>query len=432
VVAVYIEASRPALSKALQQLEDEGVLSQLKLRSPLGGLDVPSLVQTMEAPRFGGSVAGPDGASGERHDFAFTEGLGGLGSVSKPADTLDSPVTGQVPGGLANSSPAGDSQRFNTEVQTGVVELTRQWRARQLVEVADVPGSTTVTGESFFDGQSSTSSLKDGEKFIDQKPVLAKEKPSPGISPSVESFLATDESETSRRAYDVLAVPVPLPSLKISRIDVVADNRSASGVSLPPADPSTATTPAPAMMGERAAILPADAVPPAPPVSPTPSAKKAITPQAQNSAIANGEDKPFSRERSMSRQRSTSSETGYAYRQAVELRAVVPSGESPLERQSGNKSVSSKAQPEKPNDLSIMSGGAGTSAVESRNGLVQDPRVLNDEDSLKAEKLAEAAAGLTPHPQRSIASISKNEGRNPADQDIVRLLLILTDQPSSP
>ncbi|MBA4030458.1 MAG: hypothetical protein C0478_06145 [Planctomyces sp.] len=431
VVAVYIEASRPALSKALQQLEDEGVLSQIKLRSPLGGLDVPSLVQTMEAPRFGGSVTGRDEASGKHHDFAFTEGFGGVGGASKPADTLDSPVTDQVPGGLANSLPAGDSQRFNTEVQTGVVELTRQWRARQLVEVADVPGSTTATGEPFFDGQSSAVPWKDGEKLVDQN-VLANEKPSPGKSQSVESFLATDESETTYRAYDVLAVPVPLPSLKISRINVVADNRSASGLSVPATDPSMATTSVPAMMGEQAAIKPADATPAAPPVSPMPSAKKAITPPTQNSAIANGEDKPFSRERSMSRQRSTPSETGYAYRQAVELRAVVPLGESSLERQSGNKAASGKAQPEKPNDLSIMSGGAGTSGVESRNGLVQDPRVLTDEDSLKAEKLAEATAGLTPHPQRSIASMSKNEGRNPADQDIVRLLLILTDQLSSP
>lgn len=431
VVAVYIEAYRPALSKALQQLEDEGVLSQLKLRSPLGGLELPSLVQTMEAPRFGGTVAGRDEASGERHDFAFTEGLGGLGGASKPADTLDSPVTDQVTGGLANSTPAGDSQRLNADVQTGVVELTRQWRARQLVEVADVSGSTTATGEPSLDGRSSAAPWKDGEKPVDQN-VLAKGKPSPGKSQSVESFLATDESETARRAYDVLAVPVPLPSLKISRIDVVANNRSASEVSLPPADPSTANTSAPAMMGERVAIQPADAVPPAPPVSPTPSAKKAITPPAHNSAIANGEDKPFSRERSMSRQRSTPSETGYAYRQAVELRAVVSTREPFQAGRSDEKALSGTAQPEKPNDLSIMSGGAGISGVESRNGLMQDPRVLTDEDSLKAEKLAEAAAGLTPHSQRSIASMSKNEGRNPVDQDIVRLLLILTDQPSSP
>lgn len=413
IVAIYLDVTKSSLARVLTELEQDGLLAEARLRSPLELEPTLELTRSVRTPAATDFVADLKPAApvapGESNPQISAEAVIAMGSPARAGQPLE---TENVQKSLNEMQPA-QVEHF----QAGLLNLTERWFTQQSGGSPEHGLALAVTENQSAQTTKSMKSANSPERMLRH----------------VQNDITEDQKPEQERVHPPLlveAVPIPLPQLNYS---TGPESGRGSGIApeshagLPRQSAGMAAPNQPSLVKRNDPQHLAE----------SPVAAKEQSPSEANlNTSSNGVLNDQTTRRSSALPKSPQMDSGYAYRQAVEFRMPEPGSdayrtlsENHTQRSRNSATMNFHAEPsagQLPGPNAPMAAAlpvplatplAAGSISETISALAPENRIVTADQSAEDSRSREMETTL---PQ------------DVSDPDRVRLLLILKNQSAKP
>ncbi|ADG68077.1 hypothetical protein Plim_2251 [Planctopirus limnophila DSM 3776] len=410
IVAIYLDVTKSSLARVLTELEQDGLLAEARLRSPLELEPTLELTRSVRTPAATDFVADLKPATpvapGESNPQISAEAVIAMGTPARAGQPLE---TENVQKSLSEMQPAQEEH-----FQAGLLNLTERWFTQQSGGSPEHGLALAVTENQSAQTTNSMKSANSPERMLRH----------------VQNDITEDQKLEQERVHPPLmveAVPIPLPQLNYStgpESGIAPEShagltRQIAGMAAPN-QPSLAKRNDPQHLAE------------------SPVAAKEQSPSEANlNTSSNGVLNDQTTRRTSALPKSPQMDSGYAYRQAVEFRMPEPGSdvyrtlsENHAQRSRNSTTMNFHAEP----SAGQLPGPNAPMAAALPVPLATPPA---------AGSISETISALTPENRTIVTADQSAEDsrsremettlpQDVSDPDRVRLLLILKNQSAKP
>lgn len=409
IVAIYLDVTKSSLARVLTELEQDGLLAEARLRSPLELEPTLELTRSVRTPVDNDFVADLKPATpvapSESNPQIVAEAAIAMGAPARAGQPLE---TENVQKSLSEMQPAQEEH-----FQAGLLNLTERWFTQQISGSPEHGLALAVTENQSAQTTNSMKSANSPERMLRH----------------VQNDITEDQKPEQERVHPPLlveAVPIPLPQLNYSTgPESGIASESHAGLPRPSAGMAAPNQPPLAKRNDPQHL------------AESPVAAKEQSPSEANlNTSSNGVWNDQTTRQSFALPKSPQLDSGYAYRQAVEFRMPEP-GSDAYRTLSENHTQRSR-------NSATMNFHAEPSAgqLPGPNAPMAAALPVPLATPLAAGSISETISALAPENRIVTADQSGENSRSRwvettlpqevSDPDRVRLLLILKNQSAKP